>query len=364
MSLLKTPLHSQHTQLGARMAPFAGYEMPISYDSFSGGIRKEHQIVREACGIFDVSHMGEFWLEGKDATAFLNHVTTRSFDKTPELKAQYCLLLNESGGMIDDIICYKLSDEKYWVVVNAANIQKDFKHLMSLATDFNISLTNRSDDIALVAVQGPSSFDILNQMNPEWQQLKYYGFSEWSDGPMVARTGYTGEDGLEMFIWKDQAETYWKKLINLGAKPIGLGARDSLRLEVGFPLYGQDLNDEWRPHETLVNFAVRNEADFFGSAYQSEKSRYWTIAVQGQNPKPIRHHDKIFLGGQEVGFITSGAFSPRLSRGIGIGLVRRDLVTKQPTAGMDFFLESAGKRRQVGVVDLPFVETRRVKKQC
>lgn len=363
VSLKTTSLHKHHLNLNARMVPFAGYEMPISYDQFSGGIKKEHLLVRQELGIFDVSHMGEFWVEGPGSCDFLNRITTRSVDKTADGKAQYCLLLNEAGGILDDIIVYRFGAEKFWVVVNAANLDKDWAHFQACSKEFNVQLRNVSDETSLIAVQGPTAEEICSKIESSLKGLKYYSFTQTSESWIFARTGYTGEDGFEIFCPNEHAPKLWEQLLEVGAKPIGLGARDSLRMEVGFPLYGQELTEELKAHETFSSFAVRNDTDFIGKASLSEPARFKPFGIIGQNPKPLRTGEKLYINDELVGRITSGSYSPIRNKGMGLALLEASKLENRALDGLTFMLESAGKRREVNGESTPFVETRRAKKR-
>lgn len=354
------------------MIDFAGFEMPVSYDQYSGGMRKEHLIVREDAGIFDVSHMGQFFVEGPDATRFLCRVATRNFEAAKEGQAIYALLLNEKGGCIDDIIAYKVSTESYLVIVNASNIEKDFKHLSSLAQSFEVSVRNESDHWALIALQGPKAAERLTQLISQTQNaelaekafsLGYYRFTQLSAGLWVARTGYTGEDGFELMIPASEAARYWQSLIELKCFPIGLGARDTLRLEVGFPLYGQELSEDRPAHESLASFAIRSPHDFIGKTALEAPTRRLTIALVADNPKPMRAHEAVYRGDQRLGEVTSGSFSPILKKGMGLAEIEVSALAQAPREGDIFLLESGGKRREARVETLPLVETTRVKKK-
>ena len=357
--LRKTPLHAEHIALQARMAPFAGFDMPISYDQVTGGMAKEHLAVRQSAGMFDVSHMGEFWITGPQATEFLNHVCTRPFSHTANNKAQYCLLLNDSGTIVDDIIVYKFDPQLYWMVVNAANVSKDWAHLQSHKGSFDVRLTDVSDQTALIAVQGPRAVEIVDSIIPRAKDLKYYAFFQPQPNWIVARTGYTGEDGFEIFLPSNLAVDLWRHLKAAGVTPIGLGARDTLRLEVGFPLYGHELDDTLKPQETFAGFAVDKNHSFIGASAARQTPRYIPVSIETDNAKPIRAGDKLLLNGQEIGWVTSGSMSPVKKLGIGLGLVRAQVIADQkPTI---FVLESAGKQREARAQSLPFVPTARVK---
>lgn len=367
MSLHSTPLSDDHRQRGATLVEFAGYEMPMSYNQFSGGIRKEHLLVRSKSGIFDVSHMGEFLVQGKAAAKFLDYATTRSASELKAGRAQYCLLLQQDGGIIDDIIIYKNSDEDFLMVVNAANRQKDWNHLSGLAEEFEVTLSDISDQTALIAIQGPEAKEIFGNILSESTDLKYYSFLK-SKTWTVARTGYTGEDGFEVFLPHSEAPELWKKLIEAGSKPIGLGARDTLRMEVGFALYGHELRENLLPSETLASFAVAKNGGFLGAkSLKSHCRRYQPLALLADSPKPFREGEKLFLGDQEVGHITSGSTSPCLKKGMALALLNLEKAAQKGlqelAEGTTFLLESGPKDRQAVFTKLPFVETERVKKR-
>jgi len=363
MSLKQTAIYNEHLRLNARMVSFAGWEMPVSYDSFSGGMIKEHLQVREKSGIFDVSHMGEFWVCGKSASEFLNRVCTRPVTNLANGKAQYCLILNEKGGIIDDIIVYKIKDDQFWVVVNAANIKKDFAHFQTYSKDFDLKLEDVSPQTALIAIQGPEAISIVTKVLGDHSDLKYYHFKELRPGWLISRTGYTGEDGFEVFCPNDEAPELWNKLIEAGSKPIGLGARDSLRTEVGFPLYGSDLRDDLHPHETLSFFAVKKEHEFLGSSCLQKPARWLPAGFVGDSPKPFRPHEKIYFQDKLVGEMSSGSYSPGLKKGVGLGFLCTEAFSKLPDEGTNFLLESGQKRRQVTLTVPPFVDAGRAKKR-
>lgn len=358
MNLKQTPLFNKHNDLKARMAEFAGFSMPISYDAVTGGMLKEHLAVRKDAGIFDISHMGEFWIKGDQATEFLSYVCTRSFSQVVPFKAVYCLLLHPGGGIVDDIIVYKVNDQTYWMVVNASNMTKDWNHLKALAEGFKVSLEDVSEKTALIAIQGPRAKEILPKFYPGIEKLKYYTF-EQRDGLIIARTGYTGEDGFEVFLPNQDAPALWSELEKTGALPIGLGARDTLRLEVGFPLYGHELSDTLNPSETLSAFAVESGHSYVGKG-KGPEPKFKPIAVKTDNPKPLRAEEKLYLNGKVIGHITSGSMSPVLRVGIGLALIDKNAPINESSI---FALDSAGKPRQAIFSELPFVATERTKKR-
>lgn len=353
--LKKTPFYEIHKNLNAKMVPFAGYEMPIQYET---GMLKEHLAVRERAGLFDVSHMGEFWVTGRDAAKFLSRCTTRDAESLAVGKAQYCLLPNHDGGLIDDIIIYRVDRERFWVVVNASNILPDWQHLVRVSKEFSVELLDVSDSTCLVALQGPLAAAIIKQDYPEAEALKYYHFLTTADGLIVARTGYTGEDGFEVFGPAEPLRSLWGKWQAAGALPIGLGARDTLRLEVGFALYGHELSATLLPQETVSAFAVQKGHACIGSQAFLNAPRYRPIAVQGASPKPLRADETLWINGELAGRITSGSTSPALKLGIGLALVETRFFDSKT-----FLLESGAKQREVVKVTAPFVETRRVKRR-
>ncbi|MDB5038657.1 MAG: Glycine cleavage system protein [Bacteriovoracaceae bacterium] len=363
MALKTTPLHAKHLELKARMAEFAGFDMPISYDAKTGGMLKEHLAVREHAGMFDVSHMGEFWVKGAEATKFLSYACSRGFSSLEDGRAQYCLLINRDGGIIDDIIVYRFSADKYWMVVNASNVTKDFAHLRELSKSFKVSLEDVSEQTALIAIQGPKAVELFSKIVPKSENLKYYSFMMSSNGWLVARTGYTGEDGFEIFLPNKEALSLWNEFESKDVVPIGLGARDTLRLEVGFPLYGHELSEKLRPMETFSAFATDLKNEFCGVEKARLPNRYLPIAVETSTPKPLRADEKLFLDSKPVGWITSGSISPLRRVGIGLALVDLSLLKSPLSNDAIFVLESAGKAREAVRTLPPFVGTPRVKRK-
>ncbi|SVB61852.1 uncharacterized protein METZ01_LOCUS214706, partial [marine metagenome] len=269
MSLKKTPLYNNHVSLGAKLVPFAGYEMPVQYSS---GITSEHVAVRNEAGLFDVSHMGEFFVKGPDACRFLQFLTTNDVSTLTVGQCQYSLLCQDDGGIIDDLLIYRKSQE-YMLVVNAARKQIDWEWLQRFAGDFEVELTDKSDKTGLLALQGPKSQEIIDSMTDlNLDDISYYHFSEGEIAgvnAIISRTGYTGEDGFEFYVDAGSTVTLWERLLDIGTpfglKPAGLGSRDSLRLEVGFALYGNDLDAVHTPLESGLNWLVKWEkGDFVG----------------------------------------------------------------------------------------------------
>lgn len=257
--LKRTPLHAAHLRAGARMVPFGGWEMPVQYT----GVKAEHDAVRTRAGVFDVSHMGEFRVTGPDAEAFLQRVTTNDVTKLKPGRAQYNWLPNESGGLVDDIYVYRVGPEEFLLVVNAANIEKDWAHLQRYASGFDVGLSDESDRWGLLAVQGPQSetllqphtdVDLSAKKKNAYFPATLLGFDVW-----LARTGYTGEDGFEIFVKAEEAEALWEALLALGLTPAGLGARDTLRLEAGFPLYGHEFAEDLHPLASSYTWVVKDK---------------------------------------------------------------------------------------------------------
>ncbi len=333
--------------------------MPISYDKFSGGMLKEHLEVRQKLGIFDVSHMGEFSISGPKSIDFLSFITTKDFESSKDGRAYYSLLLKSDGGILDDILVYRIHSQSFLMVVNASNISKDWAHITHHSKDFDVLLENKSEEIALIAIQGPEAYIVVEEVFPGAKNLSYYSFMQ-RDGILIARTGYTGEDGFEIFLGPDRAVDLWRHFLNKKVKPCGLGARDTLRLEVGFPLYGQELREDLWPHESFSSFALKNKKAFLGHECLKKAPRWRPISLCATNAKPMRSHEKIVLGGKYLGEITSGSTSPCLKRGMGLGLIHSDYPFEE---GSIFLLESAGKQREATVKNLPFIEAGRVKKK-
>jgi aminomethyltransferase len=322
--LEQTPLFEEHIKLGAKMIGFGGWNMPVFYSS----ILDEHQAVRQRVGIFDISHMGQFEVSGPVAARWLNTVLTNNVDRLEVTRGQYTLLLNEKGGVIDDLIIYRRRDNDYFLVVNAAKIEEDFAWMQSRLSR-EVALSNRSAHFAALAVQGPQSSDLLLQFGDlparnQTRELQILGIPV-----LAARTGYTGEDGFELFYQSVAAEKIWNRLLELGAplgaKPCGLGARDTLRMEVCYPLNGADLSPDRTPLEAGLGFFVDMEKpEFVGRnalLKQKEsglKQRLVALKADGKTP-PLRAHYEVFAEDKRVGELTSGTQSPSLGIGIGLG---------------------------------------------
>jgi len=347
-----TPLTEVHRRLGAKMVPFAGFLMPLHY----GSITAEHLAVREGAGVFDVSHMGEFWIEGPEALAFLEYATTNRAGRLKPGRAQYTMLPNDRGGVVDDAYLYRPEVGRYLLVVNAANIEKDWRHLTTLAQGFDVRLEDKSDATALLALQGPKAAAILGALSG----LDLSGYKKNAVFPaevagkkaLVARTGYTGEDGFEVFLSPEDAEAVFLALVEAGAKPAGLGARDTLRLEMGYPLYGHELTDETNPRCTPFAWAVKEKAPpFYGqeAMFKADCSRR-LVGLVLEKGIP-REGYPVLNDGTQVGRVTSGTRSPVLKKGIALAWVGAGL-TEPGTA---LAVEIRGRAYPAVVSPLPFI---------
>ncbi len=359
----RTPLYNAHLSLGAKMVPFAGYEMPVSYS----GIKDEHLAVRSDVGLFDVSHMGEFMLIGKDAEALLQWVCSNDIAKMKNMQCQYNCFPNKEGGIVDDLIVYKWDQSEFNLVVNASNIAKDFAWLQAQIKEkgFDVELQNLSDDLALIAVQGPKALDLLKGLTDiDLEAIAYYHFDAGSvaglDDIVISNTGYTGSGGFELYVWNKDAEKLWNALMKAGAefnvKPCGLAARDTLRLEKGFCLYGNDINDTTSPIEAGLSWITKFTKEFVHSAYhKSLKEGALKRKLVGFElvDKGIPRHDYPILNneGEAIGIVTSGTQAPSLDKAIGMGYVT--LEHSKPDSVI--YIEARGKQLAAKVVSLPFL---------
>ena len=320
--LKKTALYDEHVRLGGKIVPFAGYAMPVQYPT---GIRAEHQAVRESVGMFDVSHMGEFRIRGPGATAFVSYATTNDPAALEAGDAQYSAMCHSTGGVVDDLLVYRYGPEDIRVVVNAANMQKDWAHLEGLASDFDVEMHDESDEIGLVAVQGPRAQELVSgHTDADLDAIGYYQFAEGRVAGVpgtISRTGYTGEDGFELYMPADGAAAVWRALEAAGAVPAGLGCRDSLRLEMGYALYGNDIDDETTALEAGLGWLVKfDKGDFVGrESLLRQKEAGVPRRLRG-----IRLLDRGFprrgytvrFEGEDAGVVRSGTMSPSLGYGI------------------------------------------------
>jgi glycine cleavage system T protein (aminomethyltransferase) len=365
-TLKRTPLHDIHVELGAKMVPFAGYEMPVQYPT---GITAEHKAVRERAGLFDVSHMGEFVVRGKDAVKFVNYVTTNDVGALAIGQAHYSSILNDRGTFEDDCLVYRF-DDHLMMVVNASNVAKDLAHISRHLDRFDARIEDVSDDIALLALQGPQAARILQPLTSvPLSSIKYYHFAVGvvADVPdvIVSRTGYTGEDGFELYFDPKHAATVWNGLVESGRPQelelIGLGARDTLRLEMGYMLYGNDIDDTTTPFEAGLGFIVKldKEAPFTGQPrlkrQKLEGIQRRLVGFRVTEPKVVaRHGFPVSLDGKPVDIVRSGTVTPTANAAIGTTY----LPTARAKAGTTFTIDVRGRPAPAEVVKLPFVPHR------
>jgi len=357
-----TPFTAKHIELGAKMAEFAGFNMPISYS----GINEEHAAVRNNAGVFDVSHMGEFILKGPNALSLIQKLTSNDASKLTNGKAQYSCLPNENGGIIDDLLVYCVEENKvYMLVVNAGNIDKDWNWISSHNTD-NVEMHNISDKTCLLAVQGPNATKILQSLTDmDILNLKYYTFVKGKfagiDNVLISATGYTGAGGVEIYFEdiENNAVTIWDAIFKAGAaqgiKPIGLGARDTLRLEMGFCLYGNDIDDTTSPMEAGLGWITKFTKDFTSRPiFEKQKNEGVTKKLVGFEmiDKGIARHDYEITdaAGNNIGKVTSGTQSPSLGKAIGMGYV----TTANAAIDTDIFIKVRNNSLKAKVVKIPF----------
>jgi aminomethyltransferase len=346
--LLKTPLYDWHVANKAKIAPFGGWDMPIQYK----GIIAEHTHTREKAGIFDICHMGEFILKGASAKEALSKAVSVNLETLKPQRCRYGFLLNEQGGIIDDLIVYFLDTDEYMIVVNAACRANDFATIKSRLPS-GLSFTDVSDQTGKLDLQGPTSLDVLERILPgPWRDLPYFGLvsAEFEGTPLlVSRTGYTGELGLELYVAADKALALWEKILaDPDVMPVGLGARDTLRLEAGLPLYGQDLDENHTPAESGYGGMLTSPADYVGKAKATDVHEK-LIALAVSCRRSARHHDVVVLDGNEVGTVTSGSFSPSLGQAIALAYVPKEY------ANAENYIIMASKTELSAVkVDRPF----------
>ncbi|MDX6605506.1 MAG: aminomethyltransferase [Solirubrobacterales bacterium] len=350
-TLKRTPLYEAHVRAGAKLVPFAGWEMPVEYD----GIRAEHLRVRSSCGVFDVSHMGEIETDGPQAVDLLQRLLSNDVSKIQVGGAQYSCLCREDGGVLDDLFTYRLGEDHYLTVTNAANHERDLEWFEAHAVEFEAEVRDRIDAYAMLAVQGPEARRIVSRLTDGElpARFKTAELPVAGSPALVCGTGYTGEDGVELLVSPEDATTVWDALIGGGAGPAGLGARDTLRLEVNYCLYGNDLTEERTPIEAALGWCVKEDTGFVGS----EACRRVRDEGPGEVLEPFvitgagipRQGNRILVGDDEVGEVTSGTMSPSLEVGIGMGYVRKDLA--EP--GTEIEIDVRGKRRPGEIRERP-----------
>jgi len=354
-----------HEELGAKMHEFAGYNMPIQY----GNINEEHETVRKAVGVFDVSHMGEFWVKGPKALDYLQRITTNNVAALSDGKVQYSCFPNGKGGIVDDLLVYRFSEEQYLLVVNAANIDKDWAWCVKQAEEMGLKvgedLINASDDIAQLAVQGPKALQAMQKLcSANIVDMEYYTFQqiEFAGIPdvILSTTGYTGSGGCEIYIPNEYAQQLWDKVMEageeFGIKPIGLGARDTLRLEMGFCLYGNDIDDTTSPIEAGLGWITKfvDGKDFIDREYmQSLKDGALTRRLRGfemiDRGIPRQHYEICDADGNVIGEVTSGTQSPMMKKGIGMGYVAKE----HAKFGNEIYIRVRKKLLKAKLVKLP-----------
>src|SRR5881296_1247225 len=364
-TLKRTPLHDIHVALGAKMVPFAGFEMPITYPT---GINSEHRAVRENVGVFDVSHMGEFEVTGPDRNAFVQRITCNDVGALKPGQAQYSAILTGQGTFVDDCLVYRFED-KLMLVVNAANLTKDWDTIVDQKGGVNVRLRDISDETALIAVQGPKAEALVAPLTTmPAAMIPYYHFAQGKVAGVqcfLSRTGYTGEDGFELYCRAADAEKLWHALVGAGrAEPCGLGARDTLRLEAGYPLYGSDIDATVTPYEAGLGWIVKLEkgADFTGLAALKRQKlagvKRRLVGFKVTEPKVVaRHGYGVYLDGPPVDVVRSGTVTPTANCAIGMTY----LPVAQAKPGTPFTIDVRGKRAPAEVVGMPFVP-RRTKK--
>ncbi|MBF0314953.1 MAG: glycine cleavage system aminomethyltransferase GcvT [Oligoflexia bacterium] len=361
MDLQRTKLFDSHQELKAKLAPFAGFEMPIQYTS----VKDEVFSVRNHVGIFDVSHMGEFFIEGEEASHFVDYLVTNDIKGAAAGRAIYTPLCREDGTVVDDMIVYKISMNKILLCVNASNMQKDWEHINRIkgTTHFKCTLTNHTDDYSLIAIQGPKAARMAIDAGilsvGEESGFAYYGVMEATyqqKNIIVARTGYTGEDGFELFCDHESARKLWKKFLEMGAAPCGLAARDVLRLEVCFPLYGHELSDEVTPLDSGLKWTVKAKASgFIGkAALDHYKAKYHFIKLLLPEGVPRQGYVVEDETNQEVGVITSGTMSPTIGKGVALAHICKGKVATIDK-NKKFWIIIRGKRYEAKLQEKAFI---------
>ena len=358
-TLKNTALTNVHIGLGAKLVPFAGYNMPVQYQ----GLKIEHECVRTGVGVFDVSHMGEFILKGPKALDLIQKVTSNDASKLTPGRAQYSCLPNGKGGIVDDLIVYKFDDEKYLLVVNASNIEKDWNWI-SQHNDMGVEMVNASDDYSLLAIQGPKAAEAMQSLtSTDLSNIKFYHFEvgDFAGCPdvIISATGYTGSGGFEIYVKNEDAEKVWNKVFEAGKaygiQPIGLGARDTLRLEMGYCLYGNDIDDTTSPLEAGLGWITKFDKDFIDKEFlakQKETGVTRKLVAFELVEKGIPRHDYPIVDAHDnvIGKVTSGTMSPSLDKAIGLGYVPTNLASE----GSEIFVQIRNKSLKAVVVKLPF----------
>ncbi len=355
----KTALHQKHIELGAKMVPFAGYEMPVQYS----GVNDEHRTVREGVGVFDVSHMGEFMVSGPNAISLIQKVSSNDATTLFPGRAQYAYLPNKNGGVVDDMIIYMISEEEYMLVVNASNIEKDWDWIVE-HNDVGAKIKNVSDDYSLLALQGPKAVDLLQNLTSEkLDEIKFYHFIKGNIGlvndVIISATGYTGSGGFELYVKNEDAEKLWELLFEVGKeyrlKPAGLAARDTLRLEMGYCLYGNEINETTSPIAAGLGWVTKFSKDFLGKdkiLYDKENGTKFKLIAFELLDRGIPRKDYNIVNEKEelVGTVTSGTMSPSIQKAIGLGYVKKSEISDENQLS----LLIRNKLIPIKIVKLPF----------
>lgn len=360
-ALKNTALTDLHISLGAKMVPFAGYNMPVQYSN----LVEEHKQVRSSVGVFDVSHMGEFYLKGEGALDLIQKVTSNDASKLTDGKVQYSCLPNDKGGIVDDLLVYRFKENEYYLVVNASNIEKDWNWIKSNNT-FGVDMQNLSDDYSLLAVQGPKAVETIQKITEtNLSEMPYYTFNVGNvagiEDVIISNTGYTGAGGFELYVLNKDAEKLWKALFEAGEEfdimPVGLGARDTLRLEMGFCLYGNDIDDTTSPIEAGLGWITKFTKDFINADHHKAiKENGVTKKLVGfemiDRGIPRQHYKIQDADGNEMGEVTSGTQSPSLGKAIGMGYVKKEFAK----ADTEIFINIRDKAVKAIVRKFPFIE--------
>lgn len=353
-------LHEIHVNLGAKMVPFAGFNMPVQYE----GVTAEHLTVRNGVGVFDVSHMGEFLVTGENALALIQKVTSNDASKLAIGDAQYSCFPNENGGIVDDLICYRIKKYQYLLVVNASNIEKDWNWISKYNEEFGAELRDLSDDYSLLAIQGPKAVEAMQSLSSlDLADIPFYKFKVGDfagvEHVIISATGYTGSGGFEIYCKNDEVEQVWNKVFEageeFGIKPIGLAARDTLRTEMGYCLYGNDIDDTTSPIEAGLGWITKFTKEFVNhealAKQKAEKPSRKLVAFElNERGIPRQGYDIVNAEGNKIGNVTSGTMSPSLSKGIGLGYVPLD----SSKLGTEIFIQIRKKAIPATIVKLPF----------
>lgn len=354
-----TALTHIHEQLGAKLVPFAGYNMPVQYE----GVNAEHETVRTGVGVFDVSHMGEFLISGENALALIQKVTTNDASTIEIGRAQYSCLPNSDGGIVDDLIIYRIKEDQYLLVVNASNIEKDWKWISS-HNDVDAEMKNISEDYSLLAIQGPKAIEAMQSLTAvDLSALKYYHFevAEFAgiEHVIISATGYTGSGGFEIYCKNSEVEQVWNKVFEagkaFGIKPIGLAARDTLRLEMGFCLYGNDISDTTSPLEAGLGWITKFTKEFVNSEnLKKQKEEGVTRKLIGfellERGIPRHDYEIVDADGNNIGIVTSGTMAPSLGKGIGLGYVK----TEFAAVDTEIYIQIRNNKVKAKIVKPPF----------